>query len=245
MHVCIYLCILSIVGSSDHLCRMLWSTFDFDKQKIPSATDVHKYMLKRAEHSPYRQAVLIELRYAEISKLMRMSAKVGPRGSVEIFLTSIRFALTLWTTTHAVEYVRLGIDLLMFMKCASPAMRALYANEMFTMLSATEQPEHVDLHMEGTVKHMRKGTGKVDRPGMPRTLEYECEEIPKRPTEQNVKQSLRTGSCQKRATKSRTHERITETSPAELGYNLVHFEMEFWHPTEEPIIGRDDKNNPI
>ena len=69
-------------------------------------------MVKRAEDSPLRQAVLLQLRYAEISKLLRMSARIGQRGSVKHFLTALRFGLTLWTVTHAVDYVRLATDML-------------------------------------------------------------------------------------------------------------------------------------
>ena len=52
---------------------------------MPSTVDVHRYMLERTEDCPYRQACIIELRYAEIMKLLKMSARVGRRGSVALF----------------------------------------------------------------------------------------------------------------------------------------------------------------
>ena len=58
-------------------------------------------MLDRAKNCSYRQGVLIKLRYAEVSMLMRMSAKIGKRGSVDIFLAAIQFALPVWETAHA------------------------------------------------------------------------------------------------------------------------------------------------
>lgn len=72
---------------------------------------LHQF-LDHAEDSPLRQAVLLQLRYADISKLLRMSARIGQRGSVKHFLTALRFGLTLWTVTHAVDYVRLATDML-------------------------------------------------------------------------------------------------------------------------------------
>ena len=102
-----------------------WESWGKSESKIPSAADIHQYMLKQSEKSPFRMVVIMQLRYAEISKLMKMSARIGKWGSVKLFLTAIRFALPLWATTHAVEYVRLGCDLLQFWTYASPAVRAL------------------------------------------------------------------------------------------------------------------------
>jgi len=126
---------------------------------------------------------------------MTMSAKIGKRGSVELFMTAIRFALTIWTTTHATDYCRLACDLLVFMECASPATKALYANEMFTRMTSTGKPQFTDLSMEKSVGHVRGQLGKKDRRGMEKKFEHVCEEIPNRPTEENVRQELRTGSA--------------------------------------------------
>ena len=65
-----------------------WEMWGNSKDYIPSVADVHKYMLDRAENCPDRQAILIELCYAEIAKLMRMSGKLNKRGCVKLFMTA-------------------------------------------------------------------------------------------------------------------------------------------------------------
>eukprot|EP00956_Cyclotella_meneghiniana_P012646 scaffold17996_cov55-Cyclotella_meneghiniana.AAC.1 len=116
---------------------------------------LHQF-LDYAEDSPLRQAVLLQLRYAEISKLLRTSARIGQRGSVKHFLTALRFGLTLWTVTHAVDYVRLATDILQLYHCASLAMRALYDNEIFTRLTASGESIATDENIEKSIGHMFK-----------------------------------------------------------------------------------------
>ena len=86
-----------------------WESWGKSNANIPTAADVHKYMLRCAEDSPFHQACLIELRYAEITKLMRMSARIGSCGSVNLFLMEVRFALPIWATSHTTEYVHIDI----------------------------------------------------------------------------------------------------------------------------------------
>jgi len=74
----------------------------------------------------------------------------------EHFLTALRFGLTLWTVTHAVDYVRLAIDMLQLCHCAPPAMRALYDNEIFTRLTASGESIATDENMEKSIGHMFK-----------------------------------------------------------------------------------------
>ena len=64
------------------------------------------------------------------------------------------------------DYVRIANNLLIFMKCASPAVNALHTNEIFTRLMATEDSQHADLATEKSVKHMRAKVGKVELSGM-------------------------------------------------------------------------------
>ncbi|KAL7523895.1 hypothetical protein ACHAWF_001594 [Thalassiosira exigua] len=104
-----------------------WQSWGKRDDKVPTPSDIHKYMLSRSKECPFRLAVILQLLYADITKLMKMAAKVGKRGSVDIFLTCLRFAMHLWATTHAVDYVRLGWDMLILMHCASPALKSLYA----------------------------------------------------------------------------------------------------------------------
>ncbi|KAL9178464.1 hypothetical protein ACHAXT_003794 [Thalassiosira profunda] len=224
----------------------LWGSRGKDPEKIPSAAEVHEYMLKRAVDSPFRQAVLLQLRYAEITKLLRMSARVGKRGSVNLFLTAVRFASTLWATAHAVDYCRLAGDLLMFHKCASPAMKELYANEIFTRLSAFGKSMFADENMEKSIKHFRDPIGKTERPGdaTEKKMEAAAVAIPQKPPQAQVRQELRTGSAQPSSGKTRSHERLHENSPLIQGHELVHNQIKLWHPTDRPIIGDYGKPNP-
>ncbi|KAL7525420.1 LOW QUALITY PROTEIN: hypothetical protein ACHAXR_000998, partial [Thalassiosira sp. AJA248-18] len=203
-------------------------------------------MLERAKDCPYRQAVLIELRYAEIPKLMRMSAKIGRRGSVELFLASVRFAVPLWATTHAVDYVRLGADLLTFVYCAPPAVRVLYENEVFTRLTATgkAQPSDQAMEMEKSVKHDRRHMGKVDQGRvMEKKMEHVCNEIPNRAPGENVRRELREGSST--IYRSTGDEWLKENSPLIQGFRLIHHKIQLWHHTNQPIIGRGADRAPI
>ena len=214
----------------------LWESRGRTPETLPSATDVHEYMLLRAKTSPYRQAVLVHIRYYEISKLMRMSSKIGKRGSVDLFMTSVRFALTLWATTHAVEYVRLACDFLQFMHCASPAMKELYANELFTRLSASGLPWFTDRIMEGSVKHIRSKLGKIDRPAMEAKMEYASLNIPAEMTLGGVNHELRTGETKSCQTRSRSYESLHENSPLIKSIELIHNRIQLWHPALEPVI---------
>ena len=83
----------------------LWELRSNTQDNCPSAMEVHEYMLARSANSPYHQAVLLHLCYYKISKLMRMSSKIGKRGSVSLFMTTVCYSLALWATTHAVDYV--------------------------------------------------------------------------------------------------------------------------------------------
>ena len=67
------------------------------------------------------------------------------------------------------------------MKCASPAVKQIYANEIFTRLTATGNPMAVDLAMEMSVKHTRSIAGKVEQPGTSIIMEHGCEETPNKP----------------------------------------------------------------
>ena len=174
-----------------------------------------------------------------------MSARIGERGSLELFLTAVRFALPIWATTHAVEYVRLGVNLLSMMRCASPALLALYKGEIFTRMSATGQSLPADLIMEKSVGHLRKKVGKVEHPGMDQKIEIAINEIPNQPPQDLEMDTLRMGSYEARQCRSVGVDTLKEKSPLIKGFELIHSGMEFWHHSKQPIIDRDSKNNPI
>jgi hypothetical protein len=79
-----------------------------------SPKQVNSYMLERAASCPFAMAVLMELRFAEVTIIMRDSEKSGPCGDVDLFLTGVRFSLVLFTVTHAVKYVRICTKFLTF-----------------------------------------------------------------------------------------------------------------------------------
>ena len=97
--------------------------------------------------------------------------------------------------------------------------------------------------MEKSVGHVRGQLGKKDRRGMEKKFEHVCEEIPNRPTEENVRQELRTGSAKTAKSKSRSHEWLHAESPLIKGYKMVHDDMQIWHHTEEPRIKKADQTN--
>ncbi|KAL7549786.1 hypothetical protein ACHAWF_015642 [Thalassiosira exigua] len=222
----------------------LWDLWGRVQSKIPTAADVHHFMLERAKDCPYRQACLIEIRYAEVTKLLKNASRVGKRGSVELFMTAVRFALPLWATTHAVEYVRLGCDLLIFWKHASPAMKALYKNEIFTGLTSQGESMPRDECMEGSVKHTRKYAGKVRSRGTEKKLEKTVSRIPDEKS-QNLQQKKLRGGPNKTGNKPRTRNWFNPDSPAIRLFELVHNKMQLWHHTNQPIIGDYDKETPL
>ena len=124
------------------------------------------------------------------------------------------------------------------MKCASPAVKQIYANEIFTRLSATGNPMAADLLMETTVKHTRASSGKVEQAGTGILMEHICEEIPNKPPQDLLMKELRTEKQQVRKGRSKTHDRLRSNSPLIAGYKLIHEQMEFWHHTNEPIVSR-------
>lgn len=199
----------------------------------PTPAEVHKYMVDLAGKSPIKLAVLLHLRYAEISIMMRVSAKLGERGCVETFLCAVRFGLTLWSMTHAVDYVRLGCDLLMTMHCASPALKRLYSKEIFTRLTATNNSMPTDLAMEKVVREVRSREGKIHRAGIKRRMEHAAFLIPNNPTERQSLDSLRSGAAESKTSKSRSEEYLSADSPLIKCHDLIHHQMKVWHPTEE------------
>ena len=99
----------------------------------------------------FNSCLVINLRCRQFP---RMLAKTGKRWSIDVFMTVIHVVLTLWIMTHATEYWCLTCDLLIVMECASPATKALYANELFTRMTSTGNSEFVDLPMEKLIESL-------------------------------------------------------------------------------------------
>ena len=222
----------------------LWDPWGKDRERIPTATDVHRYTLERAKDCPYRQACLVELRYAEITKLLKNDSRVGKRGCAELFMTAVRLSLPLFATMHAVDYVRLGCDLMIFWKCASPALKKLYENEIFTGITSQGELLPRGKCMEWSVKHTRKYTGKVERKGMKKLLEKTVSRIPEEKSDNLMREELRSKASISSGTKPRTRDWLTTESPVMCLHDLIHNKIQLWHHTNQPIIGDYDKETP-
>jgi len=214
--------------------------------EYPSVKEVHEYMLSLAKKYPFLKAVLNEIRYAEITKMMKMAAKIGKRGSVELWLTTVRFALTLWATTHATEYVRLGCELLRCWYCFSPAERQLYRNEVFTRLTSTGRPEAADQNMEKSVNHVRSYLGKVNRPGMEIKMEGACHKITEGAVGGQIKSDLR-GQPQPTGDDGGNSRRrakwVNPKTPLLKAFDMIHNEMTLWDSKNGPTLSCDSSGN--
>ena len=213
----------------------------------PTAEDVHRYMIERAKTSPFRQATLMLLRYGEIFKMLQMAPKLEVDKCADMFLRCIRFALPLWATTHAVDYVRLGVDMLVLFKCASPALKQLYSNEIFARLTAKGLKIAADEAMEKSIQHIRIRCGKLDKPNMQKTIEHACAVIPFNATNDNTREELRnsSGAGESKQSLHRQFMTITGTSPLVSAYELIHNTIKLWHPIDEPIIGNYQKETKL
>lgn len=153
-------------------------------------------------------------------------------------MTAIRFLLTLWDTTHAIEYVRLGRDMLMFMRCSSPAIKELYAMEISTRLTVTGLPEPADLIMKKSVQHVQKHESKVSRPGLERWIQSTCEKITSHPVNESISQDL-CGRSASTKTKHSNEEVLNFKSPWIRGFELIHIEIDLWHHSKLPITEKE------
>ncbi|EJK63705.1 hypothetical protein THAOC_15623 [Thalassiosira oceanica] len=213
-----------------------WEEMGKSPSRKPTPVEVHRYMLRRAEDSPFRQAILLHLRFAEVVKILRVSAKTGPRGCVDTFLSAVRLSLPIFAMTHAKDYVRLACDLLIFMKCASPSMRKLFQEEIFTRPTETGGSQPADQAMERSVKHMRQECGKTYRKGLDKKLEAAAATRPSKPTEVQMNEELRTGDSNVKASRSRATKTVKNKSPLVSGFNYIHNILKLWHPIDDPIV---------
>ena len=126
--------------------------------------------------------------------MLLVAPKVGKRGCVETFLSAVSLVIPLWATSHAVDYVCLGCDLLIFMKCASPAMKQLYANEIFTRLTPTGGLVYSDERMEKVVRDIRNSCGKLAVDGLETRIESCLVNATNQQSHTQMQRELRTGS---------------------------------------------------
>ena len=110
----------------------------YDKHKrVPSVSELNEYMLERGKKYPVVGLIILYCRFAEIAKMMKMSERKEPHGDTELFFTTLRFALTIFTMTHKTDYVNLISNFFVEWEMASPALRAIYKSFIFTQTGPT------------------------------------------------------------------------------------------------------------
>jgi hypothetical protein len=203
-----------------------------------SAVEVNDFMLQWAKEYPLCAMVLLEIRVGTILKLMRNSEKIGRRGSVSMFLTAIRLIMPLFAVTHKTDYMFLCQDLLKWYHCASPALRKIYDEFIFTQLTLNNQPIFHDCFVEQSVMHVRKWTGKKHYRGIDLAMEMAAASIPisnsRRTEGRDLNNSDDTSQPHRR---QQTHIELVSTSVCPY-YKVAekYNDMKIWSPDEAPVI---------
>lgn len=136
-------------------CRSVHMTLAATKTSEPTAVEVHQHMFDRAVEMPTCMAILLDLRLIEMSFMIRDAEKSGANGDVELLLTTMRFALVLFTVTHAINYAHIVCDFLEWCELASDADRVFFKRWPHTKISPFGKPIWVDRGVEWTVRHTR------------------------------------------------------------------------------------------
>ena len=123
---------------------------------------------------------------------------------------------------HAIDYVRLGCDIIQFWKCASPAVKKLYENKIFTRLSVGGKSMFADENMEKSVGHIRGDLGKVERSGMDKKMEASVARSRHKQTQSQTRNSFHNGTNSSDVKKSRSHEWLDNDSPLLFLHYLLH-----------------------
>ena len=143
-----------------------------------SAVDVHRHMLDRAVEYPICMAALLDLRLVEISFMIRDAEKSGEHGDVELFVTTMRFALALFTVTHATNYAHIVCDFLEWYELASVADKAFFTRWLYTKASPFGKPIWVDRGVEWSIRHIRTFLGKKAMTNQDQRMEHVVHDIP-------------------------------------------------------------------
>lgn len=152
------------------------------RSKYPKApltpASVHRHMLERAEEHPVCMAILLNLRFVEIALMIRDTEKSGEHGDVDLFLTTIRLALPVFTASHSVNYVHICCDFLEWWALASEAEKLFFRKYLFTQKSPLGKPVWVDKAIEWTMRHLRIFLGRYARPNQNQCVEKAVADIP-------------------------------------------------------------------
>lgn len=135
-----------------------------DNEATITPVDVHNHMIDRAVEHPICMAVLLDLRLVEIALLIRDSEKSGERGDINLFITTMKFALTLFVVTHATHYAKICCEFLEWWELSSEADKKFFTTYLFTKMSPNGKPIWVDRGVEWTIRHVRMFLGRYARP---------------------------------------------------------------------------------
>ena len=109
--------------------------------------------------------ILLDLRLAEVSMMIRDSEKSGDHGDVDLFLAALRLALPIFAVTHAVKYVRCICEFLKWWETASDAMRMTFRLFIFTRKGPQGGNYFADRCVEETMENIRVPLGKKYQAG--------------------------------------------------------------------------------
>ena len=130
--------------------------------------------------------ILLDLRLAEVSMMIRDAEKSGDHGDVDLFLAALRLALPIFAVTHAVKYVRCICEFLKWWETASDAMRMTFRRFIFTRKGPQGGNYFADRCVEETMENIRVPLGKKCQAGQNMkvettlaTLEYRVSNKPK------------------------------------------------------------------
>lgn len=220
-----------------HYAAAARSLFDMNGS-WPSAAEVNTHMIERAEKYPICALILLFLRGEAILKMLRVSEKIGRRGSVELFFHCLKLAVPIFAVTHKIDYMRLVSDLLQWYECASPALQVIYQELIYTQVTSFGKSRWADLSMETTIGHFRKLCGRKHTRGTGIKLEHACHTIPKMRNHGDVMDGLRTGvtgGAVKKQSKSKQTMKLFDDSPI-LRVLPVIEEMRLWHNSDNPCF---------
>ena len=95
-----------------------------------SAKEVVDHMLARAKEWPIVMMVLIELRFAELTFMLKESQRNG--GDVDLYHTATKFLSRLYAGTHCTKYTHLITELFVDWYCSSDSEKVIFAKGIFT-----------------------------------------------------------------------------------------------------------------
>jgi hypothetical protein len=126
-----------------------------------SAVDVHDFMLERALEFDHCMVVLMWLHFVEVSNVIRDSEK---ENDPDLYRAGARLALLLYVKTHAIKYVRMGVQYWVWWHCSSEADKILHDKFYWTKKTTNGRTIWFDRFVEWFNKDVREYLGKYAKP---------------------------------------------------------------------------------